>query len=327
MTKQQIIVKPKPTNTVRKAEALLRARYSLSELAIKLITTIIAMISKDDADFKLYVIKVQDFKELMNSNNKIGGSAYKQLKDACDELLNRKIEFDDGSEVGFMLTRWIASAEYFAGTGEIELEISQKLRPLLLQLKEGNYLNYELKNILPLKSAYVIRLYEMLKHEYNKVLKYKPNTTAVVHEVVIEDLRKEWGIPDSYQYSSGIKLRIFDKAIEQFEQHTDIKITYKESRKIGKKVLAIEFTIRENNRLADFLRDERAFITYIRKNFVNQDIFKGQGMILSVDKSGRIYDKSTLREYNHKDAKKAWGIWYEAAKEDKLLILKQGTLF
>lgn len=81
MTKQQIIVKPKPSNIVRKAEQLLKARYSLSELAIKLITAIISMISKDDADFKLYVIKVQDFKELTDNKGKLGGSAYKQLKE------------------------------------------------------------------------------------------------------------------------------------------------------------------------------------------------------------------------------------------------------
>ena len=198
MTQQQIIVKPNRHNVVRKADKLLNARYSLSQLAIKVITSVISMISKDDEDFKLYVLKVQDFKELTESKHK---NPYKQLRDACDELLNKKIEFDEGEEIGFMLTRWIASAEYFAGAGEIEIEISQKLRPLLLQLKQGNYLNYELGNILALKSTYVIRLYELLKHEYNKVVKYKPNTTAVIHEVNIDWLRDKFKIPDSYRYN------------------------------------------------------------------------------------------------------------------------------
>ena len=327
MTKKQVIIRPRESNIVRKAEALLKARYSLSELAIKLITTVISMLNKDDKDFQLYVIRVQDFKELTKSKGKIGGSAYQQLKDACDELLNKKIEFDDGEEVGFMLTRWIASAEYFAGAGEIEIEISQKLKPLLLQLKEGNYLNYELKNILPLRSAYLIRLYELLKHEYNKVVKYKQNTTAVVHEIYIDELRKEFKIPDSYQYSSHIKKLIFDKAKEQFKQFTDIEITYEESRKKGKKVLAVEFTIRRNDGLADYLKDLRTFIAYMRKHFINQDVWKGQGMILSIDKNGRIYNKKTLGEYNKKDALKVWENWYELAKNNQLLCLKQGTLF
>ena len=327
MPQKQIIVKPKPSNIVRKAEKLLTARYALSELAIKVITTVISMIDKDDSDFHLYVLKVHDFKELAGKDGKVGGSAYKALKDACNELMDKRIEFDDGEEVGFMITRWIASAEYFAGAGEIEIEISQKLRPLLLQLKEGNYLNYELRNILPLRSTYVIRLYELLKHEYNKVVRYKPNTTAVVHEIEIEWLRKQFKIPDSYQYSSHIKSNIFDKAVKQFKEHTDLEITYKPSRKRGKKVLAVEFTIRANDGLAEYLKDLRTFIKHMRKYYVNQDIWIGQGMVLSVSEKGRIYDKISQNEYNKEDAKRVWETWYNLAKENKLLCLKQGSLF
>jgi len=319
MVKQQIIVKPRPTNTVRKADKLIRARYSLSAIAIKVITSVIAMINKDDSDFKLYVIKVQDFKELTDTKGKLGGSAYQQLIDACNELMNKKIEFIDGVDVGFMLTRWIASAEYFAGAGEIEIEISQKLRPLLLQLKEGNYLNYELKNILPLKSGYVIRLYELLKHEYNKVARYKGHTTAT-YEIDIDEFRNTFQIPTSYQYSSGIKLRIFDKAVKEFKEHTDINISYEPSRKRGKKVLAVEFTIRENTHIEPNLKTLNSFIAYMRKYKINQDIYKAQGMILSISEKGRIYDKKTTREYNKNQSQEVWEKWYKLAKDNKLKI-------
>jgi hypothetical protein len=50
-------------------------------------------------------------------------------------------------------------------------------------------------------------------------------------------------------------------------------------------------------------------------------------MILSVDANGRIYDKKTGKEYSNKNAQVVWEKWYELAKQDKLLILKQGTLF
>lgn len=323
MTKKQVIVKKNPSNIVRKAEKLLTARYALSELAIKVITTVISMIDKNDSDFHLYVLRVADFKELAGSKGKVGGSAYKALKDACNELMDKRIEFDDGEEIGFMITRWIASAEYFAGAGEIEIEISQKLRPLLLQLKEGNYLNYELRNILPLRSTYLIRLYELLKHEYNKIVKYKPSTTAVVHEIEIDWLRDHFEIPDSYQYSSHIKRLIFDKAVEQFEKYTDLKISYKPSRKRGKKVLAVEFTIRKNDKLAEYLKDLNTFIRYMRKYYVNQDIWKGQGMVLSVSDKGRIYDKITLQEYDKNKAKQVWETWYNLAKDGKLPVLEQ----
>ena len=318
MLRNKVIVEANPSNIVRKAEALLRARYSLSKLAIKLITTIISMISKSDSDFKIYIIKVTDFKELTGTESK---NIYESLRYASDELLTKKIEFDD-KKVGFMLTRWIASAEYSIGSGEIEIEISQKLRPLLLQLKDGNYLNYELKNILALKSTYVIRLYEILKHEYNKITKYKGHTVAT-YEVNLENLREEFKIPGSYQYSSHIKKLIFEKAIKQFKEHTDIEITYRESLKRGKKVIAVEFTIRENTtNLIDYLKNVKTFITYMRKNFINKDIMESKGMILSISKDGRIYNKKTLKEYNKDEALQVWNIWYGLAMEDKLKIMK-----
>jgi len=327
MPQNQIIVRPNSDNVVRKAEKLLKARYTLSQLAIKIITSVISMISKDDTDFKLYVLKIADFKELLNDDGKLGGKEYKAFKDACNELMNKKIEFDEGEDIGFFITRWAASVEYFAGSGEVEIEISQKLRPLLLQLKEGNYLNYELKNILPLRSTYIIRLYELLKHEFNKVKRYKPNTTAVIHEIDIEQLRKDFQIPDSYRYDN-IRQNIFDKAVKQFKDHTDIEISYKPSRKKVKKVLAVEFTIRENDGLGDYLKDLRSFIAYMRKNFVNQDIWvdMSKKMVLSVSVKGRIYNKLNGNEYNKDDAKKVWEIWYHLAKNDNFPILKRDRL-
>jgi len=324
MNNKQVVVKPKKHNIVRKAEKLIQARYRLSTLAIKIITSVISMIDKNDSDFHLYILKVQDFKYLLNKDGKLGGKEYQAFIDACNELMDKRIEFDDGEEVGFMLTRWIASAEYFAGAGEVEIEISQKLRPLLLQLKEGNYLNYELGNILPLRSGYLIRLYELLKHEYNKVVKYKPNTTAVVHEIDIDWLREHFKIPDSYRYDV-IKRNIFEKAIEQFKQYTDIEITYEPSRKRGKKVLAVEFTIRANDGLAYYLKDLRTFIAYIRKYHVNEDIVRSGEMIFCVSAKGRIYNRITQREYNHKEAQKAWEKWYEMAKNNQLTILNKNT--
>jgi len=323
MQSKQVIVTPRQTNIVRKAEALINARYSLSTLAIKIITSVIAMIDKKDEDFKLYVLKVTDFKELLDADGKLGGTQYKTFKDACNELASKKIEFDEGEDEGFFITRWIASAEYFAGSGEVEIEISQKLRPLLLQLKEGNYLNYELKNILSLRSAYLIKLYEKLKHEYNKVARYKGHTTAT-YEVFIEELRKDFKIPSSYQYSSHIKKLILDKAVEQFKEHTDIDITWKPARKRGKKVLSVEFTIRENTAIEPHLKSLRAFISYMRKHKVNQDIWvqPNDDMILSISQDGKIYNKRNLKFYSKKESQVVWEQWFELAKKDNLEVIK-----
>ena len=308
MIDKQIIVKPDKHKIVRKADKLLNARYSLSSLAIKIITTIISMIDKNDSDFHLYILKVQDFKG--GNNGKLGGKEYKEFIDACNELMDKRIEFDDGGKVGFMLTRWIASAEYSAGSGEVEVEISQKLRPLLLQLKEGNYLNYELGNILALKSGYIIRLYELLKHEFNKVVKYKANTTAIIHEVYIDDLREQFKIPNSYFYKD-IRINILDKAVEQFDK-TDLAIEYVVSRKRGKKVLAVEFTIRKKD--TDDYATKRKFVDYMRANYVNIDFVKEVG----INDKGYLFDKQTFQQFNKNEADKIWSKLFEMYQNKEL---------
>jgi len=305
---------------VKKENKLVFARYKLSELSIKVLSTIISMIRKDDKDFKTYTLSVADFKELLgSSSNKI----YEEVQKLGQELMSKPMTIPR-SDGGFLTVNWIASTEYIPDCGVLEFEISPKLKPYLIELS-GGFLKYELKNILALKSPYVIRLYELLKHEYNKVNGYTGNK-VVSYDIELEQLRELFEIPESYKYSGGIKDRILDKAVKQFAEKTDITIKYQEHKR-GRKVHKIEFTIRENDGLEDYLKDLRTFIKNIRKNFINQDIYQGQGMVLSVAQNGHIYDKKTLREYNKNDAQKVWETWYNLAKEDKLLILKQGTLF
>ncbi len=54
--------------------------------------------------------------------------------------------------------QWLASAEYFEGSGYVELEFSQKLKPFLLQLKD-RFTKYQLEYALKLKKSYSIRIY------------------------------------------------------------------------------------------------------------------------------------------------------------------------
>lgn len=305
---------------VKKDNNLVFARYKLSELSIKVLSTVVSMIRKDDKDFKVYELSIADFKELLGSSS---NKMYDEVQTIAQELMLKPMTIPREG-VGFLTVNWIASTEYMPDSGVLEFEISPKLKPYLIELS-GGFLKYELKNILALKSPYVIRLYELLKHEYNKVNNYTGNK-VVSYEIELQELRDLFEIPMSYQYSSGVKLRILDKAVKQFSEKTDITMKYQEHKR-GRKVHKIEFTIRENTGQDTFLQERKDFIKYMRTHYTNQNIQETQGMILSISDKGHIYNKKTLREYTKKDANTVWSIWFDMAKEDKLLILKQGTLF
>lgn len=302
-------------SVVKKHGSLLTARYGLSELSIKVLSTVISMIRADDQDFKPYTLDISAFKELMNLKRK---DLHSDLRSIATELISTKIEIPLHDH-GFLVTAWISSAEYRSEYGEIEFEVSPKLKPYLIELKE-NFLQYELKNILALKSSYVIRLYELLKHEYNKINRYTGNK-VVSYEISVSDLREQFKIPKSYQYSSHIKKLILDKAVKQFESKTDITITYEEHKR-GRKVDLLTFTIRENDHQGDHLISEKSFIKFMRSTFVNRDIWKGQGMVLSISAKGRIYDKITGKDYSKDQSLKVWATWYQLAKDHKLEVLE-----
>ena len=67
-----------------------------------------------------------------------------------------------------------------------------------------------------LKSAYVIRLYELIIMEWSQYKHYNSNAKSFTFELEIEEL-KTFEIPESYLYKD-IRVNIIDKAKKQFEE-------------------------------------------------------------------------------------------------------------
>ena len=67
------LVKSERDLEVKKSEAIVKARYTLSPLAIKLITLVIANMKETDDVNEGYVFRVKEFKELLGrKGNKLG---------------------------------------------------------------------------------------------------------------------------------------------------------------------------------------------------------------------------------------------------------------
>ncbi|MEA1871077.1 MAG: replication initiation protein [Candidatus Bipolaricaulota bacterium] len=318
-----VTIEDNKNNVVIKHQELIRtARYRLSELGIKVVSVLVSMIKVSDADFQEYIIKVNDFKELIGSTSK---KTYEYVDVMTDELMKKPFK------VGDEKFNWVYYAKYKEGDNAVVLKIAPELKPYLLNLKQ-NFLEYNIINILPLKSGYVIRLYELCKDHYSEGTRYKKSNQSVTFDIKIERLRELFEIPKSYQYSSHIKKLILEKAAIQFKEKTDIQITYQEQ-KIGRKVDRVIITVRENNKGSnDYFKNRHAFIEHMRANFVNQDIYQGKDkhtgrfMKISIAPDGKLYDK-TGHEFEASRSDEMWSSLFKLAQNDQLLCLKQGTLF
>lgn len=295
-----------------------KARYSLSEDGIKLVSMLIAMINKDDETFQEYHIRVADFTRLKGSNSK---NDYETVHKIIKELLSCPIK------IGNLQANFIASGEYKEGTATAIFEISQKLKPYLLELKK-DFLEYDLKDILMLKSGYVIRLYELIVQQWREYKHYNKNSKSYTFDLDIEELKTLFEIPNSYLYKD-IRVNIIDKAQQQFKEKTNITFDYEEY-KIGRAVKRLKITVRENNKGSnDILASRKAFINYIRETYKpNPDknhfpvVINTKSGDVKVNLNGEIYlsGNDDVKTYDNKQADKLWDWLYGLVKENANIL-------
>jgi len=309
-------IKENKNNIIKKHQELVRnARYGLGDLAIKTLSLLISMIKVSDTAFQEYGIKLSDLKELTGVKSKNVDTYVDKM---TTELLSSPFMIDEYNKMN-----WVTMAHYEKGSNLVIFEIHRYLKPYLLELK-NNFLTYDISNILVLKSAYVIRLYELCKDHYNEGTRYKPKA-SVVFDMKIDRLREQFSIPKSYQYKD-IRVNIIDKSVKQFKEKTDISITYKEI-KLGRRVDSIQITVKSNAKGSnDYTKNKQAFISYMRKEFVNADILKSRNkqtnkeMMISIAPNGKIYDKKGL-EFEANRANEIWSTLYEMSQKNELACL------
>jgi len=258
------------SNKIIKSEALIRGRYRLRPLALKLITTLISMVQKEDNPMEQeYCITVNDFTNLLEVK---GEAYYKRLKEACYEIMSKPLYIQKQDSKDFEMYNWVSSIKYISTEALIKFKISSDLFPYIIKLKE-RYLKYNLKNILKLRGEYSVRLYEWLKDEFNKNARYGRSCEIVL---TIEYIRKRLEIPDDSYDFTDIRRQILDKAQKDFLQHTDIKFNWEVASKRKKAIHSIKFKIYKNDKnieidekLPTYLDTFLNFVNWLRERYFN----------------------------------------------------------
>lgn len=304
-------------NIVKKHNELIqKARYSLSEVEIKIVSTLISMIKTDDTEFHQYLIDIKELQKLTNTNT----NDREYYINIAKSLMSKPFAIEN------KVFNWVTYAEHEENSSILKFEIHRNLKPYLLELQK-NFTQYNIKNILLLKSSYVIRLYEYIISKFAEYMNYNPNSKSFTFELEIDELRELFEIPVSYLYKD-IRVNIIDKALKQFKEKTDIKFDYEEY-KIGRAVKRLKITVRENNKGSnDPMSDLKSFIAWVRKDFKNVDLYHVPNkQCLSVNQEGKLYDKYQGEKIDNKRSQELWEKLYQLAKDDKLISIKQGKLF
>ena len=270
---------------VFKANELVNARYKLSTNELKLVLWTVANIKPDDMDFWTYTVKVKDI-----------DIDTKHLKAVSRSLVSKTFEVKQDD--GWLLISWFSSIQYRASNGTIELSFDPKLKPYLLQLKE-QFTAYTLASVLPMRSAYSIRLYELITQYL-----------SIGHRVFdLAELRDILGVPASYRLQD-LRRRVLDKAIDEINASGMITASY-ELVKSGRSYSAVRFDMSKvakpsKESLKDFIA--RVRVTYANKTLtVTTDAMTNKKVELSVSSLGLLYNKlDPSWKINKKRSLKIW---------------------
>jgi plasmid replication initiation protein len=313
---------------VKKADIVIKARYKLNPLSLKFITTLIAGLKRSDSVNEVYQFKIKDFQELAKLKRK---DLYWAVKEALKELLEKPLYIPKGKDENdnsFLMLNWVASAEYKEGEGLIEFEISNKLRPYLLEAQK-KFLKYKLENILPLKSSYSIRIYEILKDKFNENKRYNKKCEFILS---VKELREILQIPQSYIYGM-FKKRILEKSKQELSENTDIMFDYEEI-KTGRKVTHLKFYILPNpaklednytKKVDKIFKTRASFVKFLRDNYSGNGKFFGYKTIdrknywLGINNEGLMYASGNeIRHLNSVESGEIYDIWFKIAQNSEL---------
>jgi len=220
---------------VVKSNKLVEAKYKLSLSEIKLVFTLISQIKPDDEALKMYSIRIKDLMEMFGVNSE---NLYTTIKKTLKGLLSKPIVIEDIKCKGdYLICNWVASAKYIKKEGVINIELSQQLKPYLLELK-NHFTILELDRILKLKSVYSIRLYEILLKEY---CYYGKKRISFIFSII--ELKAMLGLEKKeYPLFNNFKVKVLDVAERELKEKSEFYFEYK-TIKTGRAVKAIEFFV------------------------------------------------------------------------------------
>jgi plasmid replication initiation protein len=207
---------------IRQDNSITNARYDFTACQLDILFCVMSQIH-DEHGSNIYSISAKEI-EILTSRK----WNYKQFDEATDSLGSRKFEIDTNR---VYRKYWLFQrVDYIKGEGKIEIKFSDEGIALLKNLK-NNFTTYELKSALSMSSKYAKRIYQLCSQwkDIGETKKYD-----------IKEFKAILGLFDSkgnepYKSISALKKYVFDIAVRQINEHSDLKVSYHMEGERGRK--------------------------------------------------------------------------------------------
>lgn len=242
LTKREYLV-------VKGNELVQKNRFELSLPAQKTVAFICSMIKPIEAvdrakgvPYQLeYEFNIREYCKVCGIDYD-NGKNYADVKATLKNLRDRSIwvTMADGSET---TVSWLDRATTNKKSGIVKVRIDDRLAPYLFDLGQ-KFTQYQLYNILAMKSAFSVRIYELMKsYAYQRSKTFELD--ELKHLLMVDDIK-------SYNRFPDFRRKVLEVAQGEINELTDINIYFEPITK-GRKVVKIKFHIQQKEPMERFV--------------------------------------------------------------------------
>lgn len=224
----QIIIE-RNYKVVKGNEIIQKAKFDLSTMEQKTFCYAVSKIKPTDVKDTEYTFTVNEYCDVCGINRN-SGKTIEEVKAALKRLSDKSFYILDENG-DWVLIRWLSKVKISPKSGRIKIKFDEDMQKYLIGLYD-NYTQYSLICVLPMRSAYSIRLYELLKSYAGQGQKQK--------EFEIDDLKARLAAP--YVNFKDFRVFALEKATREINEFTDIEISWEPVNK-GRKVVSVLFHI------------------------------------------------------------------------------------
>lgn len=206
----------------KRNDMIQKGRHELSLQEQRCVLYAISKIKPEDSVFQEYTFELSDFYRLCGLQKE----SYTELKAILIGLKQKTWWVETAPDVESTVS-WFNKVRTNKKSGTVTVRFDDDMMPYLLELSKQDafYTHYQLKYVLPMKSQYAIRLYELLKS-------YQRNNYEWFFE--IDALKKQLNC-ENYKDFYDFRRWVLEPAVAEINEFTDIKIAWepvKERRKV-----------------------------------------------------------------------------------------------
>ena len=146
-------------------------------------------------------------------------TAYEAIVNAEKTLFERRFSFLDTDD-RMVKSRWVQRVKYIEDEASIEMILTYDVVNEITRIDgyEQFFTQYLLEQIAHMKSAYSVRLYELL-------VQWKTAKRTPVFELM--QFREQLGVSsDEYKLMSDFKRRVLNVAVDEINEKSDLKVSY-----------------------------------------------------------------------------------------------------